>query len=161
MKRLLTALLISCGAHALFFWPKAAPVVHPPVQSSSVFWMEPPASRAANVGRKASGGIPSSREASPSSAEAVEWHSLGELAAEGNTPPPYPLEALERSWEGTVRVRVEFDDEGRPAAVGLEGSSGHTILDEAALGTAKTWHISGGKRRIVVVPVAFKLEDES
>ena len=94
------------------------------------------------------------------SRDAVEWHSLGELVAEGNAPPPYPLEALERSWEGTARVRVEFDDEGKPESVGLEGTSGHGILDEAALSAAKAWHMGGNRRRIVVVPVAFKLEDE-
>lgn len=158
MSRLFTALLISCTVHGLAFWPKAKPVLPPVATTSPVFWMasQPKVSRP-QAGRRAASG---SRSLPDAEAQSVEWHSLGEMVAEGNAPPSYPLEALDRSWEGTVRVRVQFDDEGKPESVGLAESSGHSILDDAALSSAKSWHTAGGRRRLVEVPVAFKLEDE-
>ena len=46
--------------------------------------------------------------------------------------PGYPIIAVRRGWEGVVVLRVEVDSGGRPVAVGIEKSSGHRVLDDAA-----------------------------
>ncbi len=87
-----------------------------------------------------------------------QWRSLSEVLTLGNRPPTYPPEALEREWEGTVRVRVEFDEQGQAAQAEVDASSGFPLLDEAALGTARGWRIdSDGRRRVLLIPVSFQL----
>ncbi len=122
-------------------------------------WVAPvrvsPGSKVAKGGQgveKLSAGI--GKESAP------EWRSLHAVVSVGNRPPPYPAVAIEREWEGTARIRVEFDEEGNASSVFLDASSGHSILDEAALEAARGWHVEGG-RRALIVPVAFELSDES
>ncbi len=45
----------------------------------------------------------------------------------------YPPQALAEKWEGTAEVRIEFQSGGRLLNTGLERSSGHEVLDAAAL----------------------------
>lgn len=81
--------------------------------------------------------------------------------AMGNRPPEYPPEALDRQWEGVVRVLVEFGEKGNAERVAVEESSGHGVLDKAALEAARHWHLSEeGAKRSLLVPVAFRLSDE-
>lgn len=161
MSQLAIAFAASLLLHGVWLWRAPAPQVRAlAAVQEPMFWMAPPATvRAAKAGG-ANQPRPG-RAPAPSAGPSAEWHSMGELVSQGNRPPEYPPEAMEREWEGTVKVKVEFDDEGRADAVGLESSSGHRILDEAALEAARTWRYTSRGRRIVVVPVAFKLEDES
>jgi protein TonB len=80
------------------------------------------------------------------------------MAKWGNAAPYYPELALARGWQGQVKLRLEFG-ELKPRVWVLE-SSGHAILDEAALTAAKHWHRPEGiKTARVVVPIDFQLED--
>ncbi len=54
-------------------------------------------------------------------------------------PPPYPQLALQRGIEGRVRVRVSVALDGTVNWVRLEESSGHEILDLAALDAVRYW----------------------
>jgi protein TonB len=56
-----------------------------------------------------------------------------QLAVAVGTAPPYPRNAITRSIEGTVMLRVHVDASGRPMEVSIEQSSGSRLLDEAAL----------------------------
>ena len=81
-----------------------------------------------------------------------------------NPRPAYPLAARRRGDQGTVLLRVLVTAEGLAASVGLEKSSGHSSLDEAALATVKSWRFvparQGGQAIEVpyVVPIVFKLD---
>lgn len=82
-----------------------------------------------------------------------------------NQPPEYPLLAKQMHQEGLVILRVEVDQKGIPAQVEVERSSGHKLLDQAALKAVRRWRFQpeqiGGlsvKSR-VAIPVRFRLEE--
>jgi len=82
-----------------------------------------------------------------------------------NRPPDYPLEALRRGLEGTVLLRVHVAADGRVAKVEILDSSGHLILDAAAVRAVKSWRFApatrGGRPVAAVVrqPVRFSLDN--
>lgn len=49
----------------------------------------------------------------------------------------YPALARRRGWEGSVVLRLDLDSEGRLQHIAVEQSSGHRILDRAALDALK------------------------
>lgn len=81
-----------------------------------------------------------------------------------NPRPAYPLAARRRGDQGTVLVRVLVTAEGLAVSVGLEKSSGHPALDEAALAAVKTWRFIPARQGAqaiespYVVPIVFKVE---
>lgn len=83
-----------------------------------------------------------------------------------NPAPPYPRIARQRGWEGTVRLEVIVGKDGIPGAVGIRESSGHGILDDAALRTVKQWKFSparSGNLRFqsrITIPIRFTLIQE-
>ncbi|HEX8989599.1 MAG TPA: TonB family protein [Rhodocyclaceae bacterium] len=69
----------------------------------------------------------------------------------------YPREAIARGFEGEATVRLFFDDSGAAIAARLESSSGHSILDEAAVAAAAKVRVPTGAPAEVLVPVRFRL----
>lgn len=47
-------------------------------------------------------------------------------------PPPYPIQAIRQSQQGTVVLRIRVDVDGAPLSVSIEKSSGSRLLDQAA-----------------------------
>lgn len=84
-----------------------------------------------------------------------------------NPAPPYPPLAKRMGQEGEVRLKVRVSASGAAAEVRLAQSSGHELLDEAALGTVVRWRFipaSLGGRAVeawVLVPVRFRLADKA
>lgn len=82
-----------------------------------------------------------------------------------NPPPAYPLAARRRGVEGTVLVRAEISAGGECQRAELKKTSGHEMLDQAALEAVKKWHFVPAKRGSqavvawVEVPITFKLEN--
>lgn len=80
-----------------------------------------------------------------------------------NPPPRYPRPALERGWEGTVLLQVSVTAGGNVAELKVERTSGHPVLDRAALEAVRSWRFRParlGERPMegtVLVPVAFTL----
>lgn len=70
----------------------------------------------------------------------------------------YPREAIERGWEGRVVLLLTLDGEGRIRGIEVASSSGHPILDGAALKAATRITALPGGRRQVLLPVEFRLE---
>jgi periplasmic protein TonB len=106
-------------------------------------------------------GVPTKEQSEP---QASPPRSTG--ASYGNNPtPPYPSEARRRGWEGTVLLMVEIRENGRPERVTIKESSGHSVLDNAALGAVGRWTFvpaqQNGKpvRSVAEVPVIFSLQD--
>lgn len=56
-----------------------------------------------------------------------------------NPPPRYPAEAVRNGWEGEVILRITVAPDGQVSRVSIEKSSGHEILDQAALRAVRTW----------------------
>lgn len=72
--------------------------------------------------------------------------------------PFYPEEAIARGLEGEAIVRLFLDESGNAIAARLEGSSGHPILDEAAVRAARTVRsLPAGTPSEVLLPVRFRL----
>jgi len=81
-----------------------------------------------------------------------------------NPTPDYPLPCKRRREEGIVLLNVVVQADGLPAAIWLNRSSGHPLLDRAALDAVRRWTFEPGRAAgvpvssLVVVPVRFKLE---
>lgn len=82
-----------------------------------------------------------------------------------NPKPDYPLPCKRRQEEGIVLLSVVVQADGLPSAVSLNRSSGHPLLDRAALDAVRTWTFEPGRAAgvavssLVVVPVHFSLSD--
>lgn len=81
-----------------------------------------------------------------------------------NPPPAYPLAARRRGLEGRVVLHVQVLENGRCGDISIKQSSGHEILDNAALQAVKEWRFIPAQRgdtaitARVDVPIHFKLE---
>lgn len=77
--------------------------------------------------------------------------------------PEYPAPATRRGWQGEVLLKALVDDLGEVTRVEVESSSGHDILDQAALKTVRRWKFDpahDGEKNIsqeVFLPVRFEL----
>jgi periplasmic protein TonB len=83
-----------------------------------------------------------------------------------NPKPEYPLPSLRRREEGVVLLNVVVEPDGSPAAITLNRSSGHPLLDRAALEAVRRWTFEPARAAGVpvssttVIPVRFSLSDE-
>ena len=70
----------------------------------------------------------------------------------------YPLAAIERGQQGEALVLLFLDDSGNAVAARLEESSGHPLLDDAALRAARTLRaLPASAPREALLPVRFRL----
>ena len=141
-----------------------------PSRSSSAAGPMPRSSAPASASTSTS----ASRSASSSAANASPAGGTASSAFEGakanaaylhNPKPEYPALAMRRQWEGKVVLKVRVLADGTVAAVTVATSSGHEVLDEAALEAVRAWHFvpakQGGKavESTVNVPINFNLLD--
>jgi protein TonB len=81
-----------------------------------------------------------------------------------NPKPKYPSIARSRGWEGKVLLQVHVSADGDAEGVSVSQSSGHDILDEAAVAAVEGWRFRPAKRgdtpvaSTVSVPINFKLD---
>ena len=70
----------------------------------------------------------------------------------------YPREAIARGEEGDVLVLMVLDEAGKVRAARIEGSSGHPLLDRAALNAVQSLSsLPDNAPRELVLPVRFRL----
>lgn len=70
----------------------------------------------------------------------------------------YPPAAIAAGLEGEVRLLIVVDDAGRLLEVSVASSSGHEILDQAAVRAAYAMGtLQGASRRELILPVIFRL----
>ena len=78
-------------------------------------------------------------------------------------PPVFPSEARKARLSGTALLFVQIDARGRPLNVTLRRSSGHAILDTAALRAVRGWRFEPARRdgkpveARLEIPVRFAL----
>jgi len=79
----------------------------------------------------------------------------------------YPAQAMASGWEGSADIRVEVGGDGRPRTATVVRSSGHDLLDRAALAMIDAGALRArlpeslrGKAFAVVLPVVFNLDDQ-
>jgi len=88
-----------------------------------------------------------------------------QLGSIRNPIPRYPRRARQRGIEGKVVLRVQVDAAGRPSAISVLTSSGHVILDNAAIETFREWRFKPAIKSGVAVtaaidiPISFRLHD--
>jgi len=71
---------------------------------------------------------------------------------------PYPAEAIARGLQGEALVLLFLDASGNAIAARLEASSGHALLDDAAVRAARGLHsLPDSAPREALVPVRFRL----
>ncbi len=80
-----------------------------------------------------------------------------------STPPIYPRLARKEGWEGTVVLRVQLRIDGIPEQVSVKQTSGHDVLDQAAVKAVSRWIFYPAKdgnipfASLVDVPIRFDL----
>ena len=70
----------------------------------------------------------------------------------------YPREAIARGLEGRVVLLLSLDGSGRLTGIEVASSSGHALLDDAALKAATRIGALSTRVRQVLLPVEFRLE---
>lgn len=81
--------------------------------------------------------------------------------------PAYPPAARKAGLEGTVLLRIQILATGRPGDITVARSSGHGMLDEAAIAAVAQWRFVPAKDRssgrtvtcITSLPVSFRLKN--
>jgi protein TonB len=87
-----------------------------------------------------------------------------DVATLDNPRPPYPLAARRLGQQGRVVLRAHVDADGRCEELRLAASSGHRLLDDAALATVRRWRFLPATRAGIAVaswvevPIAFRLD---
>ncbi|MEO8410600.1 MAG: energy transducer TonB [Propionivibrio sp.] len=71
----------------------------------------------------------------------------------------YPPAAIEQGLEGEVRLIVKLHADGTVSDVSLAASSGHALLDNAAIRAAYAMgQLTGASARELILPVIFRLQ---
>lgn len=84
-------------------------------------------------------------------------------ALEENPPPQYPAEAYRARIEGTTVLRVGVRSDGAVEFVEVARSSGHRVLDDAAVDGVRRWRFKPGHRDghaasfVLRLPIVFAL----
>lgn len=93
----------------------------------------------------------------------MEGVERSEVNYQSNPPPIYPRAAIAQNLQGEVVVWVEVNTSGEPLRVRVDHSSGHAILDEAAVRGAWKWKFSPARlgqapiKSQVRVPIQFRI----
>jgi protein TonB len=97
----------------------------------------------------------------------IAGESLGSLTGDGapapvagNPKPTYPWSARRAGLFGRVVLRVEVLPSGAVGTVSVAESSGHGILDRAALRTVALWRYDSSAKPVTTrVPIIFRLDN--
>ena len=83
-----------------------------------------------------------------------------------NPVPAYPMVARRMGWQGRVVLNVEVLASGLPGQIKLHQSSGHDVLDNAALQAVRGWRFVAARHggqvvsKWFLVPIPFILKED-
>ncbi len=69
--------------------------------------------------------------------------------------PEYPLAARQRHWTGAGLFACNIRPEGTVTSVDVLRSTGHQMLDQAAITALRQWRFQQGNVKLVKVPLSF------
>jgi protein TonB len=110
---------------------------------------------------------PASAEAAEADAPAAPSLQPPRVSFAGCPAPAYPRRALRLEQEGRVILLLRVGADGRVTEARVSESSGHALLDEAALAAARAWILEPARRGdeavagSLRVPIRFRLRDSS
>ena len=100
---------------------------------------------------------PEERAAAPAGVQVLIGEAARKAAEQITRELFYPLEAIDRGLEGETLVLLFLDASGNAVAARIEASSGHALLDEAAVRAARTLRaLPASAPREALVPVRFR-----
>lgn len=140
--------------------PRAAPQV--PVVSQAPVDDGTPSENTVQVATPAPPAPPAPVASPPPPPEPVT-EPRGYAGYRNNPPPDYPALAQDRGLQGQVILKVRVLASGKPESVTVDKTSGHKILDDAAIKAVTAWTFDPAKRGQtpidgwVKVPLNFKL----
>ncbi len=121
---------------------------------------------AASVPATAGGSLVTEANASGEAVDGLRGYRLA-VATQAKRFKRYPAQAMASGWEGSAEIRVEVGSDGRPRAATVVRSSGHELLDRAALAMIDAGALRArlpeslrGKSFAVMLPVVFSLDDQ-
>ncbi|MDR2549583.1 MAG: TonB family protein [Desulfobulbus sp.] len=138
--------------------PSSAPA---PAETATVAPSE--AVAAAKTPATASAGNGGGATTSPATSGAATAEVPAKPRYRDNPPPPYPEPARRLRLEGTVVLEAQVNGGGTVNDLAVHASSGHQLLDAAALRAVRNWLFEPGRRggmpvaTTVLVPVRFAL----
>lgn len=100
---------------------------------------------------------PSEQEIKATPSVQMEGAQYKEVDYASNPPPVYPRLAVQKNIQGRVLIKVEISARGEPIAVEVGQSSGHTILDEAAVEAVWKWKFSPARLGRLAIPSQVKI----
>lgn len=116
-------------------------------------------------GGNAENGVSALPGSTTSTGRGIGGNGTSSVAGYGRNPlPPYPREAREQHWQGTVLLRVEVRADGSAGNTELAESSGYPVLDDVSLATVRDWKFQPARSGItpipstVEIPITFRLE---
>ena len=149
--------------------PKPEPVVKPKPVEPSVQPVAEAAAPAAPVEKPAPPPVASTTApAQPvNAAPSLPDREPDYQAAYLNNPvPAYPMVARRMGWQGRVVLNVEVLASGSPGQIKLQQSSGHDVLDNAAMQAVRGWRFVAARQsgqavsRWFLVPIPFILKED-
>ena len=69
--------------------------------------------------------------------------------------PEYPLAARKRHWTGAGVFACNIRSNGTVASADVLRSTGHQVLDQAAITALRQWRFQPGDMKLVKVPLSF------
>jgi protein TonB len=126
---------------------KGSPGIAPPI---------PPQSKTAPENAAQPDVRSSGLHAAATKSSASPDNGVGDKATWQQPAPEYPQEAREKGLEGTVVISIVTDESGAVKEATLVTSSGHTVLDVAALSAVKQWKLSPSQT--VEAPIVFRFQ---
>jgi len=141
--------------------PRAAPQI-PVVQQAPVD-DGPPSENTVQVAQAAPPAPVAAAPVPPPPAPEPVTEPRGYAGYRNNPPPDYPALAQDRGLQGQVILKVRVLATGKPESVTVDKTSGHKILDDAAIKAVTAWTFDPAKRGQtpidgwVKVPLNFKL----
>lgn len=142
----------------------AEPVTPPPPTLEPVPEKAPPQPVAEQIQPAPPARAKETRSPPPARAEQVRVVTEAVPLYRNNPPPVYPRAARRRGMEGEVLLDVLVNAEGRVEELELSRTSGHRVLDRAALAAVRRWSFTPGRRgdeaisMWVTVPVRFVID---
>lgn len=149
--------------------PKPEPVVKPkPVEPRRVQLTPEVATPDAPVEMPAPPAVASAAPAQPVNASPgpPDREPDYQAAYLNNPVPVYPMVARRMGWQGRVVLNVEVLASGLPGQIKLHQSSGHDVLDNAAMQAVRGWRFVAARQggqviaKRLLVPIPFILKED-